>query len=63
MAVVRSIRIAVAETSGINSLHDFCKSQNMHNSAFRYKLDTNSKAENVDIQSKTHILIYFKGQI
>jgi hypothetical protein len=43
----RNIRTAMVETSNINVLLDFAKTQNMHNSAFRYKLDTNSKTENV----------------
>ena len=41
--VVRSIRIVAVETNSINSLQDFYKNENMHNSAFRYKLDTNDK--------------------
>ena len=43
MAVVRSIRIAAVKANNINDLQDFTKSQNMHNSAFRYKLDTSGK--------------------
>ena len=49
VAVVRSIRIVVVEINSINDSRDFKKTQNMHNSAFRYKIDTNSKTENVDI--------------
>lgn len=41
--VVKSIRTVAVETNSINSLHDFYKNENMHNSAFRYKLDTTYK--------------------
>ena len=41
--VVRNIKIAVVETNNINGLRGFTKSQNMNNSAFRYKLDTSCK--------------------
>jgi len=37
---VKNIRIVAAETSNTKGLQDFAKTQNMHNSAFRYKLDT-----------------------
>ena len=43
MAVVKSTKIVVVKTNNINGLRDFAKSQNMHNSAFRYKLDTSGK--------------------
>ena len=43
VAVGRNIKIAAVKISNINGLRDFTKSQNMHNSAFRYKLDTNGK--------------------
>lgn len=43
MAVVRSIRIAAVKISNIKGLQDFTKTQNMHNCAFRYKLDTSGK--------------------
>ena len=49
VAVVKNIRTVAVETNNINELQDFEKTWNMHNSAFRYKLDTNSKTENVDI--------------
>ena len=49
MEVVRNIRVVVTKANDINGLRGFAKSQNMHNSAFRYKLDTNSKTKNVDI--------------
>ena len=39
--VEKSIRTVAVKTNNINGLRDFTKSQNMHNSAFRYKLDTN----------------------
>lgn len=42
--VVRNINNVVVEISNINGLRGFTKSRNMHNSAFRYKLDTNDKA-------------------
>ena len=40
--VVRSIKTVVVETNNVNGLQDFKQTQNMHNSAFRYKLDTSS---------------------
>ena len=40
VAVERSIRHAAAETSSIKGLRGFVKTQKVHNSAFRYKLDT-----------------------
>ena len=43
MALVKSIRTVAVEANSINSLKGFAKSQNMHNSAFRYKLDTSGK--------------------
>ena len=48
VAVVRNIRTVATKANNINGLRGFAKSQNMHNFAFRYKLDTNSKTENVD---------------
>ena len=41
--VVKSTRIVAVETNNINGLRDFTKSQNMNNSAFRYKLDTSDQ--------------------
>lgn len=41
--VVRSIKTVAVKINNINGLQDFTKSQNMHNSAFRYKLDTSYK--------------------
>ena len=41
--VVRSIRTVAVKTNNINGLLGFTKSQNMYNSAFRYKLDTSAK--------------------
>jgi len=43
VAVVRSIKIVAVKTNNINGLQNFYKTQNMHNFAFRYKLDTNGK--------------------
>ena len=43
VAVERNIRTVAVKTNNINGLQGFTKSQNMHNSAFRYKLDTNGK--------------------
>ena len=43
VAVVRSIKTVAVEISNIKRLLDFIKTQNMHNSAFRYKLDTSMK--------------------
>ena len=43
VAVVKNIRIVAAEVNSINGLQDFLKTENMHNSAFRYKLDTSCK--------------------
>ena len=43
VAVVRNIRTVAEETNNINGLRGFTKSQNMHNSALRYKLDTSGK--------------------
>jgi hypothetical protein len=43
VAVVRSIRTVAVETNDINDLRDFEETRNMHNSAFRYKLDTSCK--------------------
>ena len=43
VAVVRSIRTVAVKISSINDSRDFQKTQNMHNSASRYKLDTNGK--------------------
>jgi len=41
--VVKNLSNVVAETNSIRELRDFVKTQNMHNSAFRYKLDTSAK--------------------
>jgi len=38
VALVKNIRTVAAKTNSINGLLDFSKTQNMHNSAFRYKL-------------------------
>ena len=43
MEVVRNTKIAVEEINNINGLQNFYKTQNMHNCAFRYKLDTSDK--------------------
>ena len=43
VAVVRSTRTVAAKPNNINGLQGFAKTQNMHNSVFRYKLDTNAK--------------------
>ena len=43
MEVVRNIRTVAVKVNNINDLQDFTKPQNMHNSAFRYKLDTSCK--------------------
>ena len=43
VAVVRNTRTVAVENSNINDSRDFTKTQNMHNSAFRYKLDTSGK--------------------
>ena len=43
VAVVKSTKTVVVETNSINGLQDFLKTENMHNSAFRYKLDTSCK--------------------
>jgi len=43
--VVKSIRTVVVETKNINGLQNFYKTQNMHNYAFRYKLDTSCQSE------------------
>ena len=45
MEVVKSIRTVVVETKNINGLQNFYKTQNMHNYAFRYKLDTSCQSE------------------
>ena len=36
----RNIRTVAAETCNAKGLQNFVKTKNMHNSAFRYKLDT-----------------------
>jgi len=60
VTVERSIRTVAVETNNINGLQDFTKSQNMHNSAFRYKLDTNGKTCKVlKYKEKTHVLNKF----
>ena len=56
MAVVKNIRIVAVEANSINSLRGFAKSQNMHNSAFRYKLDTSGKNCKVLKKKKNDIL-------
>lgn len=43
VAVVKNIRTVAVETNNTNGLRGFTKTQNMHNCAFRYKLDTNAK--------------------
>ena len=43
VAVVKNIRTVAVEISNIKGLQDFAKTQNMHNCAFRYKLDTSDK--------------------
>ena len=43
----RNTKNVVVETNSINSLQDFYKNENMHNSAFRYKLDTSCKMRKV----------------
>ena len=40
VALERSTKIVVVETSNIKGLRGFVKTQKVHNSAFRYKLDT-----------------------
>ena len=45
VALVKNIKTVAVETNSINGLQDFLKTENMHNSAFRYKLDTNRKNE------------------
>ena len=40
VGLVRNIRTVVVKTSNNKGLRDFRKTQNMHNSASRYKLDT-----------------------
>ena len=39
----KNIRIVAVKTNNINGLRGFTKTQNMHNSAFRYKLDTSDQ--------------------
>ncbi len=55
VTVVRSIRIVAVETSNIKRLLDFIESQNIHNSAFRYKLDTSYKNWEPLINKAKHI--------
>ena len=55
VAVVKSIRTVAVKTNNINGLQDFTKSQNMHNSVFRYKLDTSSKICKALIYKSKHI--------
>ena len=43
VAVVRNTKTVAVETNSINDFRNFGKTQNMHNSAFRYKLDTSGK--------------------
>ena len=43
VALVKNIKTVAVETNSINGLQDFLKTENMHNSAFRYKLDTSCK--------------------
>ena len=43
VAVVRNTKIAVVKISNTKELQDFTKTQNMHNCASRYKLDTSYK--------------------
>ena len=43
MAVVRNTKTVAVETNSINDFRNFGKTQNLHNSAFRYKLDTSGK--------------------
>jgi len=60
VAVAKNIRTATVKTSNINGSQGFAKSQNMHNSAFRYKLDTNGKTCKVlKYKEKTHVLNKF----
>ena len=47
VAVVKSIRTVAVEINSINGLQDFLKTENMHNSAFRYKLDVSNKIRKV----------------
>ena len=55
VALVKSIRTVAVKVNNINGLQDFTKSQNMHNSAFRYKLDTSRKICKVLIYKSKHI--------
>ena len=62
VAVERSIRTVEVKTNNNNGSRGFTKSQNMHNSAFRYKLDTSSKNLKALIYKENHIFrINFKG--
>ena len=55
VAVERSIRTVAVKTNNTNGLQRFTKSQNMHNSAFRYKLDTSGKNCKVLKNKEKHI--------
>ena len=64
MEVVKNTRTVAVKADNINGLQDFTKSQNMHNSVFRYKLDTSSKICKALIYKSKHIFwIILKGQI
>ena len=57
VAVVRSTKTVVVKNSKIKGLRDFTKTQNMHNSALRYKLDTSRKVLKILIK-KDKLVFY-----